>query len=145
MLSEPISIEDTAPPGHKDAVVEAFREAGFEVEVVADYGRRSAGVLPWIVRITLDETIKGFFITLGGVGFKALYDSIKKARKGTNSEDEGTVELYDSESSWMILPASLPDEAIDALSDLDWDRLRGGYLIWNSEDKEWYNATPRRD
>ncbi len=145
MLSEPISIEDTAPPGHKDAVVEAFREAGFEVEVVADYGRRSAGVLPWIVRITLDETIKGFFITLGGVGFKALYDSIKKARKGANSEDEGTVELYDSESSWMILPASLPDEAIDALSDLDWDRLRGGYLIWNSEDKEWYNATPRRD
>jgi hypothetical protein len=144
MLSEPISIEDTAPPGHKDAVVEAFRESGFEVQVVADYGRRSAGVLPWIVRITLDETIKGCFITLGGVGFKVLHDSIKKARKGANSEDEGTVELYDSESSWMILPASLPDDAIDALSDLDWDRLRGGYLVWNSEDREWYNATPRR-
>jgi hypothetical protein len=145
VFAGPISIEDTAPQGHVEAVATAFGEAGFEVEVVADYGRRSAGVLPWIVRITLDETIKGFFIALGAAGFKTLYGAIKRARDGANSDGEGTIELYDPESSWMILPASLPDEAIDALGTLDWDRLRGGYLVWKSAEKEWVNATPRKE
>jgi hypothetical protein len=142
----PIHIEETAPPGHADAVVDAFRQAGFDVEVQADYGRRSLGDLPWVVQVAVDGSLAGFFGALGVDAynrFKALVHAIRHARAGAGS-GEGEIDFADSDATHLIVGSQLRDEAMDALADADWSDLQGGWLVWRADRQEWIDHT-RRD
>jgi hypothetical protein len=43
----------------------------------------------------------------------------------------------------VILSSTLPDEAIEALGELDWTEKRGDYLVWSDDRREWRDPTKR--
>lgn len=144
---ERVLVEDTASPAEVSEVAEAFRAAGFDVDVDAAYGRKSAGALPWIVYATLAVPFARFFETLAVKAaedayapIKAWIKSIWAARSGSGT-GEGSIALEDPEHTHLILPTRLSDEALDALAEIDWDAVRGDYLVW---DGRWHDPTKRR-
>jgi hypothetical protein len=144
-IIEEILIEDTAPPGHVDAVHEAFKQAGFDVEVEPAWLRKSADLLPWVVKVSVDGTIGGFFGALGVdayTKFKALVRDLWRARDGAGN-GEGDIDIADSEDTRLILPSSLPEEALDALEAIDWSQQHGSYLVWDANRHEWTDPTRR--
>ena len=136
-IKQPVLIEDTAPPEHVDAVAAAFARAGFEVEVAPVFGRKSADVLPWIVRVVLLVPVGAFFATFGAEAAKDAYSALKEllrdvsaARRGAGT-GEGSLVLSDPHSSNLVLPSSLPDAAIEALREIEWHEKRGAWLVWD--------------
>ena len=147
LIVQEVVIEASAPPGHAVAVEEAFKRAGFDIEVEDQLieGRATGDVLPWLVQVGLDGTLTSFFAALGVDAykrFKALVHDLWNAREGAGN-GKGQIDFGDSEDTRLILPPSLPDEAFDALEDLDWDELRGGWIVWNADRKEWVDHTKR--
>jgi hypothetical protein len=149
-----VVIEDTAPAEHVDAVKDAFARAGLDVEVEAAYGRRSLDLLPWAVVVVLAYPIKpfldGFFTRMGDRaaddsydGFKTLIRDIIEARRGTGNGN-GSITLSDPDHTNVVVPSPLPEGVIEALRNLDWDAVRGDYLVWDELHQDWRDPT-RRD
>lgn len=148
-VEDPVFIEETAPPGDVEAVEAAFAQAGFDVRVVAGYGRKAAGPLDWVIHITLAVPILAFFASFGAEAGKDAYGSVKdwtrrlwSARRGAGT-GEGSVVLADPEGSHLILSSSIPPDALDALREIDWTAKRGGYLIWDTARREWRDPRKR--
>lgn len=148
-----VVIEDTAPPEHAGAVKTAFARAGFDVEVEAAYGRRSLDLLPWAVIVVLGYPIKSFldgFLTRIGEdvaddsydSFKTLIRDIIEARRGAGT-GEGSIKISDPEHTNVVVPSLLSDRAIDGLRGLDWDAVRGDYLVWDELREVWRDPTRR--
>jgi hypothetical protein len=140
-ILEPVVIERPAPPGQIEAVSEIFSCAGFDVEVASQYVRKGTGELPWLVQIAIEDTIEGFLLALGATGFvsfSALLRDIWRARDRATPSN-GHVELVDVEGTHLILPSSLPDDALDALLTIEWLRGRGGRFVWDTDRNEWTN------
>jgi hypothetical protein len=138
---EQVYIEASAPPSHAGAVAEVFRQAGFDADVQAAIESRGAGdVATWIIQVALKDTVEGFFLALGGAAFKVLVLDLFRARGG----DRGQIDMGGPEYTRLILPASLPEEALDALASIDWKDLEGGWLVWNTDRHEWVDHM-RRD
>ncbi len=149
MIDQPVHIEETATTVEVEAVRAAFARAGFDVEVVADYSLRARGGLPWIIELALTVPVSAFFAAFGAEAGKDAYAATKRwvkdvirSRAGSNAA-EGTLHLVDSEHTHLKLDTGVPDEAIDAARDIDWDSMRGGYLFWSTDRKEWVNADRR--
>jgi hypothetical protein len=144
-IENPVRIESGATPEEAKAVVDAFKRAGLEVEVDAAIELRAGGatdvvvVLPWIVQVALKYTVDGFFLALGAKGFDLFVRDVWSAREGR----EGRLEITDPEHTWVMLRNSMPDEAIDALSELDWSEKRGDLLEWDFERRKWRDPTKR--
>ena len=143
----PLLIEEEAPPGQAQAVDETFARAGFEAEARAALARRSADVLPWIVYITLAVPIVAFFNAFGGEAGKDAYAAVKtwakamyEARKQSGL-GRGHISVVDPAGTELVLASDWPDDALDALVEIDWDQVEGGYLIWY--EGEWRNQLPR--
>ena len=145
-MIEEVLIEDKAPPGHANAVAEAFKRAGLDVQVKPVWGRKSTDVLPWLVKVVIDGTPAGFFGALGVDvygKFKRLVHEIEEARRGAGN-GTGSIDFTDSENTHLVLSDPLPDEAIDALRSFDWSEKRGAYLVWRRDRGEWEDPV-RRD
>lgn len=144
-----VVIERTAPPEHAAAVKEAFARAGFDVEVECAYGWKSADVLQWIVLVILALPLRGFLEGFGSAAgadaykaVKAWLEDVSSARSGAGT-GKGSIQISDPEHSNVILPSPLPDEAIDALRDLDWSEHRGDDLFWDRTRKIWIDPSKR--
>jgi hypothetical protein len=127
-IARRIVIEHPPPPGHREAVAEAFARAGLEVEVISQY---MSGIShsPWRVRIEIEGTIEDFFQNLDSTGlatFDALIRDIWRARDGAGA-GSGHVELVDREAKHVILGPPLPRIA------------RTGWLVWDKDRSEWTN------
>ncbi len=143
-VEEPVLIEITAPHGHTEAVEAALKRSGIRVTVEAGVERRAAGVLPWLIRIAVEGTIYEllkYVAKSGAKGVKGMFHDLRDSREGAS--EEGAIELVDSEHTHVILSSTLPDEAIEALEDLDWDERRGDYLVWRPDREEWLDPTKR--
>jgi hypothetical protein len=150
-IVEEVVIEASAPPGHAEAVEAAFRRAGFDVEVEDQLleSRGAGEALPWLVQVGLAVPITAFFTAFASEAGKDAYQAVKtwvneiwKAREGAGNGD-GHIDIGDSEDTRLILPPSLPEDALDALEDLDWSEKRGDYLIWDPDRREWSDPTKR--
>jgi hypothetical protein len=144
-IEEPVLIEATAPAGHAAAVEAVLKRNGLDARVEASVERRSAGLLPWLVRIALEGTVYEllkYMATTGTTAIKDMYRELQEAREGAGS-GEGSVELVDSEHTHVILSGAVPDEAIEALEALDWSEKRGDYLVWRADRGEWWDPTKR--
>jgi hypothetical protein len=136
-----VSAEVGAPREELDAVEEAFRRAGLDA-VAADDSvlRHGAGPLPWVLYVTLGAPIATFFTTLAAEAGREAYQPIKRwardllrARRGY-----GSARLQDPEGTALVLHARLSDEALAALSDIDWSAVkRGGDIHWSESRREW--------
>ena len=141
-------IESGAAPEQVAAVAEAFARAGFEVEVDPSYERRSVDLLPWVVLIELRVQTKPFFDAFLTEAGKSIYAAIKfgsdKSPRRTRERvlpkaKSGSV----TRTEHLVLPSPLADEAIEALRDLDYDEIRGDYLVWDAARKVWRDPTKR--
>lgn len=121
------------------AVEEAFRRAGLEIRAEATVGRKSAGPVQWVIYVTLATPVAAFFQSFGSEAGKDAYGVVKRwvkdvwaARRGN-----GSMVLEDSEHSTLVLSTGIPEDALDALRDLDWSENRGAYLVWSERRGEW--------
>jgi hypothetical protein len=104
-------------------------------------------LLPWIVVIyLLDKTIGSFFQGFGTEAGKDAYPAVKtwvkevfEARRGSG-DGSGSLRLRDTDHTTLDLHNSLPDEALDALRTVEWEKVRGDYLTWNGERGEWRDS-----
>jgi hypothetical protein len=145
---ENVQVDVEASAAEVRDVEDAFARAGFaEIIVRADQVRRSTGLLPWIVAVTIGVPVKsffdGFFATPGERAYDALGAWVKDIWRARHSDVRaGSISIEDPDGTTVILSTTIPDEAIAALADLDWDQLCGGYLIWNAERREWQDVLP---
>jgi hypothetical protein len=142
---ERVDIDIGASSAEVRDVEAAFSRAGFDVTVEADYVRRSTGALPWVVIVVLGMPVRsflnGFFETPGKRAYAALEALVKDVWRARHSDVRaGAIDLVDPVGTHVILPPQIPDEAIAALGELDWEQLEGGYLTWNDERRQWENA-----
>lgn len=132
---------------------EAFRAHGFDPDLKDDYLRRSTGVLPWIVVVTLTTPIATFFAAFGAaIGTAAGQDAYAAAKKWvkdvwasrvSSPANRGFLEIEDSDNTRVVLTSGLPDEALDALLSMDLGQHRGEYLTWDEEASTWRDPTRR--
>jgi hypothetical protein len=74
--------------------------------------------------------------------FKRLVRDVQQARRGAGN-GTGSIDISESENTHLVLPNSLPDEALEALRGLDWTAKRGEYLIWRSDRSQWEDPGKR--
>jgi hypothetical protein len=136
-------IEYEAPPEEVAAVQEALASFGFSVTVRPEYPLTGGPPtdLSWAVFIALGVPLTAFFTALGSAAGTDAYAALKEwvervrdARRLTSGR--GEIRIHDAHTS-MVIPADIPDEAIDALRDVDWAGLRGGHLVWVEEQQVW--------
>jgi|SRR5689334_5155909 len=148
-VESPVLIEATASPAEVDAVARAFERAGLSVEVVAAVERRSIDLLPWLVRVALLVPVGSFFATFGSEAGRDAYAALKawirdlSDARNTAGNGRGSIELVDPDSTHVVFPSSISEEALDALRLLDWSATRGDYLVWDAERRVWWDPTKR--
>jgi hypothetical protein len=147
----PVEVEVQADVGATSqelaAVTEAFKRAGFVVRPEAVIAARSAGLVPWLLYVTISAPIAAFFTSFASrSGSKAaddVYPLIRQwvedlwaARRGAGN-GTGSVVLQDSRDSQLVLSSTLPEEALEALRDVDWAAVEGDYPIWSEKKRQW--------
>jgi hypothetical protein len=139
-----VSAEVGASRAELDAVEEAFRRAGLGAVAADDSVLRSgAGPLPWVLYIMLGAPIATFFTTLAAEAAKDAYQPIKRWAKDVLAArvGDGSVRLSDDEGTALVLHSGLPDKALEALSDIDWNTFnRGGDIHWSESRGEWLDV-----
>ena len=146
-----VVIEDTATPAEVEAVEEAFRRHGLDVEVRTGYGRKALGESGWVVVVLLGVPValffKGFMDELGRAAARDAYGPVKAwirdVWRSRGAAGTGSILLRDDEHTTLALSSSLADEALDALREIDWEQQRGGWLLWDAERREWRNPRNR--
>lgn len=131
------------------AVADLFKEAGFTGSVRAEIEHRSAGEIPFVIYVSVPVT--AFLSAFAGAAGKDAYDSLKdflRRIREARRNRSGSVVIRNPDgtrdSTVLVLSADLPDEAFEALSDLDLEANKGAYLVWDEEgDKRWHDPTAR--
>lgn len=126
---------DVAAAEDVEAVERVLHSLGFHASVDAGIVRHGIGDYPWVVYVTT-PIVAGFLGKLGTDvydGAKRLVFGIRDARKGA----QGSVVVRDRDGTQLVLASTIPDEAFRALQALDWSELKGGYIQWDDEGKEW--------
>jgi hypothetical protein len=136
-------VEYGASPEEVNAVQAVLTGSGFSVTVRPEYPLTGGPPteLSWALYVALGVPITAFFTTLGSAAGTDAYAALKawitrvhNARRPTRGH--GEIRLVSSETS-MVIPAEIPDHAIEALRRLDWSALKGGHLIWVQEEGTW--------
>jgi hypothetical protein len=148
---EDVVIDRWASPEEARAIEEAFARAGFSVEVERAIETRSAGAVPWIIYVTLTVPIAAFLGKFASEAGKDAYATVKAwakeiiAARRESPAEPGSVRIDDPDGTNLILSAAIPDDALEALADIDWSDTRGGYIMWDADAREWRDMHPRRD
>jgi hypothetical protein len=119
---------------------EAFRRFGFDVQAEPAIHARSIDPVPWVVYITLGAPIATFFTTLAAEAGKDAYEPLKELVKGVlaaRRNRPGYAAISDPEHSRVTLQPGLPEEALDALKEIDWSEMGAGDLHWSRARREW--------
>jgi hypothetical protein len=152
---------DYNPPELIAAVRRGFESAGIEAEVATDRpmpemkGPATNGG-PHLVELLFGDPLRTFMTTFFGAagaaagqdawkGFKrfltVIFDQIEELWPNPpgipRGPGDGAVILEDEEGLSVVLGPDLPDEALQALSGVDWDAVEKGSLDWDQERQEW--------
>lgn len=147
-LIQEVYTDASAPPAEVTAVEDAFARAGFPVKVQPGIEYKSgAELIPWIVQVTLATPIAVFLSTLAAEAAKDAYAAVKAwVRDVWNARaasGRGGIRLTDPDGTNLILTNDVPEEALDAVSDIEWALKKGHYLVWDGERREWRDPTRR--
>jgi hypothetical protein len=128
-----VAIGAVVPASRRAAVVASFEEAGCCVEAFSPFAAKGGEASQWIVEVALKETIDGFFLALGAAAFGALLRAVCVG----DGEETGRLDLVDCASKRVSLLGPLPEAALNALGDIEWRSIRGGWLTWHADRSEW--------
>lgn len=142
-----IAMDKQADAAEVAAVSDLFKEAGFTGSVRAEIEHRSAGEIPFVIYVSVPVT--AFLSAFAGAAGKDAYDSLKgflRRIREARRNRSGSVVVRNlggtNDSTVLVLSADLPDEAFEALGDLDLEANKGAYLVWDNDgDKRWHDPT----
>lgn len=143
-----VLIDRPAAEGEVEAVTKVFDDLGLGVTVEAGYEVRGAGDYPWIVAVGLASgtTIAIFLKKVAELAAEDAYVALKRWVKAVADSrrpfrsTSGRIELKDDRISALILHEDLPDDAFEALADMDFDALPDhAHLVWDEDTGEWKN------
>lgn len=143
----PVSINDFATDPQLEAVEEAFRSAGIDAEIEANYFMKSADLVPWIVSISLAYSagafFSGFFGKLGADAATRMQEWVRELRKAWESSPAlpGSIVIRGEDGTTVVI-GDPPEQAYASLLELNWEEVEGSYLLWNEERGEWEDGTP---
>ena len=137
-----VSINDFATGAQREAVQKAFRSAGIDAEVGANYFMKSADLVPWIVSIPLAYSagafFNGFFGKLGADAATRMQEWVRELRQAWESSPAlpGHIVIRGDGGTTVVI-GDPPKEAYASLLELNWEEVEGSYLLWNEERGEW--------
>lgn len=137
---EEVITDAEASPEELAALNDAFRRVGFDVQADPAIHARSIDPVPWVVYVMLGAPIATFFTTLAAEAGKDAYEPLKQWVKdvwAARGNKPGCADLSDPQHTRLSLRAGLPEEALDALKEIDWSRKHGGDLHWSESRREW--------
>jgi hypothetical protein len=133
------------PPTVDDLRI-ALAQTGVEAEV--EEGTVVGGALVgWIVTVTLATPVAAFFGAFGAaVGKAAGKDAYAALRawlggQGARTYDSGVVIVKGSDHREVELELPVPEEALDALRELDWSQVPTGSMVWDRQARCWRPET----
>jgi hypothetical protein len=146
-----VAIEREAPDGQVSAVESVLAHYGIGANVKAVMERRSTDVLPWLIEIAVVGPIDAFFLsfgsTFGRTPAKVAYPLVKEwiealwAARADSGTGEGSIEIVGTGETTLLVNTGIPDGALDALADIEWDRVSGHYLTWDDTTGKWCDPT----
>jgi hypothetical protein len=143
-----IKLDVAATPEEVRAVEAAARAEGFEAEVAASWEKppQTGNGAFWMVEILVGSSLSAFF---GGIAaaagadawkkIKSFAEQLREARAPSKVADSGNIVLRDSRGRQLMLWKAFPDEAYEALFQIDWDDHASGLLVWDDRASEWYD------
>ena len=147
---ESVSLTVFAREDEVAAVEQAFARAGFQIDARADVETRSdhwgGAAAPWLIYVMLAVPISAFFAAFGSEAGKDAYAAVKEWTRDIFAVHQkphyagGTLDIRDPRGTRVVLSPPLPDEALDALADIDWASVEGGDLLWDERRREWRDA-----
>ena len=150
-----VAIEREATAGEASALKSVLAHYGIGADVNRVMERRSADVMPWVIEISVVGPIAAFFESFGSTfgrttvadpyslvsaWIKALWTA--RAESGTG---EGSIEISDTDGTTLVVATGLPDDALDGLAGVQWDRVCGHQLAWDDTAGVWSDPAPSAD
>jgi hypothetical protein len=142
-----IRVEVDAVTEHeRDGIERAFRRAGLNVRVEPPSTEvRGATPPTWIIEIyvahlVLKPFFNGFLTRTGELAAEDSYRAFKRFVRelfDTVGERDGFIRIIDADDRLIEIPRTIPDEALDALLEVDWSKHLPGDLFWSEKRQEW--------
>lgn len=150
VIAARVILDDAATSDELRSVRNALSEAGFvPLSIEATLERRGAGSFPSLIDVLVAIPLTAFFSSFASAAgkdawatFKKLVTALGDARR-TGRALEGSIVFRDDEGTNVVISASIPEEAIEKLRDVDWTQRRGHYLIWDPTRRAWRDPTRR--
>jgi hypothetical protein len=147
-----VVIEAEAPAGQASAIKSVLAHYGIGADVKTVMERRSAQVvMPWVIEISVVGPIAAFFLSFGSTfGRTAANDAYELASewikalwaaRADSGTGQGSIEISDSDATTLVVTTGIPDEALDALARVQWDRVQGHHLTWDEATSVWRDQT----
>jgi hypothetical protein len=147
-----VMVDRGATQDEMAALVAVFERVGVRATVRDDVIRLSGGVLPYVVNFIAPLKWVAF-VFAGGFAGKAGADTWDSFREGgwqglrlfldevaATRASEGTVTVRSPGAPDVQLYEAIPDQALQELADLDWERMGPGRLGWSEEG--WHYLVP---
>jgi hypothetical protein len=147
----PVLLDRYATPNEIANVRAVFARTGREAMVRAVWEKppQTGNGAFWMTLVLLAVPFKafadGFFGKAGEdtwMALRKLVEELREARRGSTLADEGWVEFDDPDDTQVMLASGIPDEAYEALLELDWSAVRGGTIMWDEERGRWFDLNP---
>jgi hypothetical protein len=145
-----VMFERTAAADEVAAVEAIFARSGIPVQVA--YGSEARFGLPvsaldWFVVVVLGGPIVSFFSSLGSKAADDAYEPIKKwfleMIGARGAQEDGYVQILDTDGTTLEVDGEIPDHALEALAEIDWENVRGNHLLWDAGTGRWVDAKER--
>jgi hypothetical protein len=97
------------------------------------------GVVGWIVTVTLASPVAAFFTAFGSEAGKDAYAAFRSwfRRQRYGSADSVEVIVKGTDDHEVVLDLDLPEEALDALRELEWSQMTTGTMVWDRRARCW--------
>lgn len=133
----PVLLDRYATVGECDAVRAVIDRAGGHAMVRAVWekepqtGNGAFWMTLFLLGVPFAKFCDGFFTKLGENAADTLRDfvrELREARRASTHASVGWVEFDDVEDTKIMIPSDIPDDAFNALLEIDWSRVQGGTL-----------------
>jgi hypothetical protein len=117
---------------------EAFRRLHFE-ESISWADRRGNRATAWVIEVTLAAPLGAFFIKFSEAAGTDAYESLCAWIGRLRESGRGralTLRIAAEETS-VEIRSSVPEEALEALSGIDWTSVGEGTLEWDPSRRRW--------
>jgi hypothetical protein len=121
----------------------ALHHAGVDARV-EERTVSGGALIGWVVTITLAAPLGAFFTAVGAEAGKDAYAAFRNwfRRQQLGTADSGAVILQGSDERKLVLELEAPEEALEALRELDWSHMPSGTIVWDHRTRRW-RSEPR--